>query len=262
MTQRPLILLSNDDGVHAAGLNALRAALAPLGELWVVAPEAEQSGVGHAITLHRALRLRTLEDRVFSVDGTPTDCVYLALHKVLPRMPDLVVSGINHGGNLGDDVLYSGTVGAALEAAHHGLPAVAVSRVSAHSHPSDFDVAAAFAARVTAQVLEKRLDPGVVLNVNVPKRATLDSGFAVCSLGKHSWRPVVDERKDPRGKPYFWIGGPWAGHDDVPGTDCHAIHRGVISITPLRANLTDARSMDALAPLTALGAFSATQPRD
>ncbi len=255
MSHKPLILVSNDDGVHADGIAALQAALMDLGEVWTVAPETEQSGVSHAITLHRALRLRQLEDRVFAVDGTPTDCVYLGLHKVLPRAPDLVVSGINHGGNLGDDVLYSGTVSAAMEGAHHGHPSVAVSLVG-RSTAEGFAVAGAFARALGAFVLEHKLGKGLVLNVNVPKKATLQSRFRFCTLGKHSWRPVVEERHDPRGKPYYWIGGPWDGHDDVPGTDCHAISRGIISVTPVRAALTDSVALSGMTSIEALPGFS------
>lgn len=257
--QRPLILLTNDDGVMAHGLTALRQAFAPLGDVWVVAPETEQSGVGHGITLHRFLRIRALAEQVLAVDGTPTDCVYIALNKVLPRQPALVVSGVNHGGNLGDDVLYSGTVGAALEGAHHGLPSMAVSRVASHGvgGPADFEVAAGFASTLAQQVLAQGLPSGLVLNVNVPKRATVDTRFQVCGLGRHTWRSVVEERQDPRGRPYYWIGGPWGGHEDVPGTDCHAIHRGIISVTPVRARLTDQESLATWGQVKAVGNFRA-----
>jgi 5'-nucleotidase len=250
---RPIILLTNDDGVHAEGLAELVAAFDDLGETYVVAPELEQSGVSHAITLNRGLRVRALSERTYAVDGTPTDCVYLALHKLLLRPPDLVVSGVNHGGNLGDDVLYSGTVSGAMEAAHHGVNAIAVSRVGGRG--GQFLVAAAFARALASHVLAHGLNRGVVLNVNVPKHAAKDARFQLCSLGKHVWRPAVEERKDPRGRPYYWIGGPWDGHEDVPGTDVHAIHRGIISVTPIRASLTDATALSSLNQLSALAGF-------
>ena len=258
MTQAnpPLILCTNDDGIHADGINALRAALASVGEVWTVAPETEQSGVSHAITLHRALRIRELAARSFAVDGTPTDCVYLALHKLLPRPASLVVSGINHGGNLGDDVLYSGTVSAAMEAAHHGVAAIAVSRVSHHGAVGDFEVAAQFAAALASHVLVHKMPKGLLLNVNVPKRATVKTPFEMCALGKHTWRPVVEERHDPRGRPYYWIGGPWDGHEDLPGTDVHAIHRGVISVTPVRASMTDTTALSGMRALRTVAGFS------
>ncbi|MBI5498386.1 MAG: 5'/3'-nucleotidase SurE [Deltaproteobacteria bacterium] len=253
------MLLSNDDGVTAPGLTALRQALAPLGDVWVVAPELEQSGVSHAITLHRALRVRQVEPQRFAVDGTPTDCVYLALHKLLPRAPDMVVSGINHGGNLGDDVLYSGTVSAAMEGAHHGNPAIAVSLVG---RPTDegFAVAGAFSHALARFCLDNRLARGLLLNVNVPKRATMQTPFRFCALGKHSWKPTVEERKDPRGKPYYWIGGPWDGHDDVPGTDVHAIERDIISVTPVRASLTDTTALSGMLNIGELHAFRRADP--
>lgn len=260
MADRPLVLLSNDDGINAEGLGMLRQGLEAVADVYTVAPETEQSGVSHAITLHRALRIREISPTMFAVDGTPTDCVYLGLHKVLPRPPDLVVSGINHGGNLGDDVLYSGTVAAAMEGAHHGHAAIALSRVSAHGAAGDFEVATEFGVALALFMVGHKLGKGLVLNVNVPRRASRDTGFQFCALGQHAWRPVVEERKDPRGKPYFWIGGPWAGHDDIPGTDCHAVHRGVISVTPVRAQLTDSVALTGLTSLERLGNFPAVGP--
>ena len=258
--QRPLILLTNDDGIHAEGLAALEAAFAGLGDVYVVAPETEQSGVSHAITLHRALRVRTVRERVFSVDGTPTDCVYIGLHKLLPRPATLVVSGVNHGGNLGDDVLYSGTVSGAMEGAHHGVPSIAVSRVSHHGVGGDFEISARFARALGESVLANGLGKGLVLNVNVPKRATADTPFQFCALGKHSWRPVVEERQDPRGRPYYWIGGPWDGHEDLPGTDVFAIHRGLISVTPIRGALTDTVALSGMQNIPDLQGFPCAKP--
>lgn len=259
MADKPLILLSNDDGVTAEGIAALGKEAAAFGEVWVVAPELEQSGVSHAITLHRGLRVRQLEPQVFAVDGTPTDCIYLALHRLLPRAPDLVLSGVNHGGNLGDDVLYSGTVSAAMEGAHHGFGAIAVSLVG-KTTSEGLGLAAAFGASLARFCLDNRMARGLLLNVNVPKHVTRETPFRFCALGKHGWRPTVEERKDPRGKPYFWIGGPWAGHEDVPGTDVHAIDRGIISVTPVRASLTDSVALSSMTSIEELPGFRRAPP--
>jgi 5'-nucleotidase len=255
----PLILVSNDDGIHAAGIHALRQALEPLGEVWVVAPELEQSAVSHGMTLTRPVRVRQAGDRLFAVEGTPTDCVYLALHRLLPRPPALVVSGINHGGNMGDDVLYSGTVAAAMEGALHRLPALAVSRTDPGASP-DFSVGAAFTHALAQRVLEHGLPVGTLLNVNVPPAATFPGPYAWCALGSHHWKPTVEERRDPRGKPYFWLGGPWLGHDEIAGTDCSALARRVISVTPLRVSWTDESALDVLRASPPLPGFTCDPP--
>ena len=257
----PLILVSNDDGIHAAGINALHQALAPLGEVWVVAPELEQSAVSHGMTLHRPIRARQAADRRVAVEGTPTDCVYLALHKLLPRPPALVVSGINHGGNMGDDVLYSGTVAAAMEGALHGIPAIAVSRMGPCDSP-DFSVASAFTEALARRVLDQGLPTGTLLNVNVPSGATQPVPYAWCALGSHHWKPTVEERKDPRGKAYFWLGGPWLGHDEIPGTDCSVLAKGLISVTPLRVCWTDEAALGSLQASPVLPGFTCASTRD
>ena len=241
---KPLILISNDDGYFSMGINALLRALAHIGDVVVVAPLTDQSAISHAISLNRPLRLvkkpsiveNNQEIEVYSVDGTPTDSVYMGVHYLLKnRLPDLVVSGINHGANLGNDVLYSGTVSAAMEGSMLGITSVAVSLVSLHSY--NFDKAAEFTRLFCAGILKKSWPKATLFNVNIPKRVQ-DLNFAVTRLGHHEYTTDVTERKDPRGHSYYWIGGTWSGYQDLPGTDCRAIAQGLISVTPLTVNLT------------------------
>lgn len=241
---KPLILVSNDDGFSSMGINALMRALAPLGEVVVVAPATDQSAISHAISLNRPLRLLEQPSvheggqvvKVYSVDGTPTDCVYMGVHHVLKgRLPTLVVSGINHGANLGYDVLYSGTVSAAMEGAMLGITSVAVSLVSLHTY--NFEKAAEFTRSFCEGILKKSWPRATLFNVNIPKRV-LNLDYAVTRLGHHEYLSQVTERKDPRGHTYFWIGGSWSGYEDLPGTDCRAIAQGHISVTPMTLNLT------------------------
>jgi len=230
------ILVSNDDGYASEGIKALAEALSPLGEVWVVAPEAEQSAASHAISIHRPLRLREVRARWYAVDGTPTDCSWLGInHLMKDRRPALAVSGINHGPNLADDVTYSGTVAAAMEASLIGVPAIAVS-LAARNSP-DFTHAARFVQKLAAAALAQPL-PHMLLNVNVPPGEPL--GFAVTRLGRHSYGSDVVEKVDPRGRKYYWIGGTEYQHEDVPGSDCNAVLRERrISVTPLHFDLTD-----------------------
>ena len=233
------ILLTNDDGIHAAGLAALERALAAVGEVWTVAPDQERSAVSHAITLGAPLRITEVGERRFVVNGTPTDCTYLALnHMVQDEPPALLISGVNHGPNLGNDVTYSGTVGAAMEGCGLGVPSMAVSSVGTRA--SDLDGAAAFTTLLAIQVAERSLPPGVFLNVNVPEG--FDTGEAprwqVTTLGRRNYGRHVDMRLDPRGGRYFWIGGPPITHDDIPGSDCNAVRDGAASVTPVHMDLT------------------------
>src|SRR5215475_11410086 len=195
-----VILVTNDDGVHAAGLAALAAALEDLGDVYVVAPDREQSAVGHALTLHRPLRVTQMGERRFAVNGTPSDCVNLAVLGLLPERPVLVASGINHGSNLGDDVTYSGTVSAAMEGALLGVPSVAFSLVS-----GDFAEAGRVAQLVVARILVEGLPPKTLLNVNVP--AGTVRGLRTTRLGHRVYSDKIVEQRDPRGRPYYWIGG-------------------------------------------------------
>jgi 5'-nucleotidase len=229
------ILVTNDDGVRSDGLKALGEALRPLGEVTIVAPTVEASAIGHALTLRRPLRLERVADRVFAVDGTPTDCVNIAVATVLKGLPSLIVSGINRGWNLGDDVTYSGTVSGALEGALLGVPSLAVSLQDA-IRPSDFRGAARAAAIVARTVLRKGLPARTFLNINVPRGRT--KGFRVTVQAKRNHVTTVGERRDPRGQSYFWIEegqNEWEAHDR---SDYQAVRDGYISVTPLQPDLT------------------------
>jgi len=229
------ILVTNDDGVRSEGIRALADALRPLGEITVVAPLAEASAIGHALTLRRPLRLETISERVYAVDGTPTDCVNIAITSVMRVMPDLVVSGINHGWNLGDDVTYSGTVSGAFEAALLGAPGIAVS-LQRTDGSFDFTESARAAYLVAQSVLAKGLPSRTFLNINVPAGPT--NGFKVTVQAKRNHVTKVNERTDPRGQKYFWIEegqNAWEPHDR---SDFQAVRDGYISITPLQPDLT------------------------
>jgi 5'-nucleotidase len=239
------ILVSNDDGIAAKGLRALVDAVSPLAEVWVVAPETEQSASSHALSLHRPLRIRKHAERWFGVDGTPADCVYLAIHHLMKEgKPTLVLSGINHGGNLAEDVIYSGTVAAAMEGSLLGFPSIAFSLVGARK-THDFEHAARFAHALAKAALASKLPRQMLLNVNVPPEPP--AGYEVTRLGRHTYEAGVIEKEDPRGRRYYWIGGTGYEHVSIPGTDCTAVHEAKkISITPLMLNLTDG---DFLKPL-------------
>ena len=232
---RPLVLLANDDGYRARGLRLLGEALRPHADVIVCAPEVEQSAASHALSLHRPLRLYSHGDGVFSVDGTPADCVYVALHgeqRVLPRRPDAIVSGVNHGVNLGDDVFYSGTVAAAREGALKGIPSLAVSA----ARNADLAAAAELGARLTLGLAA--LAPGAaLLNVNVPPGS--DWPLRPTRLGRRIYRDEVEFRRDPRGGEYLWIGGPGADHHPMPGSDTEAFDAGDVGITALVLDLSD-----------------------
>ena len=229
------ILVTNDDGVHSEGIKALADAMKTLGEVTVVAPLAEASAIGHALTLRRPLRIETIAERVYAVDGTPTDCVNIAITSVLRGMPDLVVSGINKGWNLGDDVTYSGTVSGAFEAALLGPPGIAVS-LQRTGETFDFSESARAAQILARTVLEKGLPSRTFLNVNVPRGAT--KGFKITVQARRNHITKVDERIDPRGQRYFWIEegqNEWEPHDR---SDFQAVRDGYISVTPLQPDLT------------------------
>ena len=228
------ILLSNDDGVHAPGLSALAAAF-PGDEVWVVAPDREQSASSHSISLHRPLRVVEVGERRFAVDGTPTDAVYMGLTMLLRgRRPDLVVSGVNHGPNLGTDVLYSGTVAAAMEGALLGCPAVAVSLAAPPPHA--FEHAAAFAAALAHRIHERPPPVPVLLNVNVPAGPV--KGFRLARLGRRTYGNEVVENRDPRGRKYYWIGGEGAVNEDIPHSDCNCLAEGLVAVTPIQLDWT------------------------
>jgi len=242
----PRILVTNDDGYFSEGIAALASALETVGEVTVVAPASEQSATAHSLTLTRPLRARTIAERRYTVDGTPTDCVLLALTKILPERPDIVVSGINHGANLGDDVTYSGTVAGALEASVYRLPGIAVSLTA---REGDFTHAAKFAADLTAQVLKAQvlkegLPGGTILNVNVPPGEI--RGARLTHQGVVSATPEIVEGVDPRGRAYYWIGVQKVSWKEDRGSDYAAIGEGLVSITPLRTDMTDYRTLETL----------------
>ncbi|MEO7189941.1 MAG: 5'/3'-nucleotidase SurE [Vicinamibacterales bacterium] len=240
------ILVTNDDGYFSEGILALAEALGPLGQVTIVAPQLEASAVGHALTLRRPLRLEQISDRVFAVDGTPTDCVNIAIHNVLDGPPDLVVSGINKGFNIGDDVTYSGTVAGALEGALLGYPAIAVS-TQFTVEDWDFGPAAAVAASLAAGLLAQPFPARSFLNVNVP--AGEIRGTRVTVQAKRNHVTKIDRRLDPRQRPYFWIEeaqDDWQPHDR---SDYQAVRDGFISVTPLQPDLTDHAVLDRVAAL-------------
>ena len=240
------ILLSNDDGYLAEGLNALANALREHAEISVVAPDRNRSAASNSLTLEMPLRAYATDNGFIKVDGTPTDCVHLAITGLLDHEPDMVFAGINHGSNLGDDVLYSGTVAAATEGRFLGLPAIAISLVG--SNPIHFETAADVAVTLLKQLVKKPLPKDTILNVNVPDVALKDlKGFKATRLGqRHKSEPVI-KSKDPRGRIIYWVGPPGAEQDAGPGTDFYAINEGYVSLTPLQIDLTRYESIDALA---------------
>jgi 5'-nucleotidase len=234
MSARPLVLCSNDDGVESPHLESLAQLIEAFADVLVVAPERQRSAASHAITLHKPLRLTQVRPRRFSLSGTPVDCVYLGILKLCERRPAVVVSGVNDGLNLGSDVFYSGTVAAAVEGALRGAAGIACSLAPGATNP---DAAMRFAAMVVQAAIAEPIPPGTVLNVNMPGNGT--DQYQWTMLGRRLYADDVAERKDPRGRPYYWVGGGAAGHDDVDGTDCAAIARGWNSITPMHLDLTD-----------------------
>ena len=239
----PTILVTNDDGFRSEGIKALADALRAVGEVTVVAPVDEASAIGHALTLRRPLRLDQVEDRVYGVDGTPTDCVNIAIAQVLRRLPDLVVSGINKGYNLGDDVTYSGTVAGALEGALLGVPGIAVS-LRATRGKYDFSHAARIAASLADGLLRQPLPPRTFLNVNVPKGQP--KGLRVTVQARRNHITSVAERHDPKGRAYFWLEegqNEWQPHDR---SDYQAVRDGYVSVTPLQPDLTAHQTLDAV----------------
>ncbi|HEX4454347.1 MAG TPA: 5'/3'-nucleotidase SurE [Kofleriaceae bacterium] len=230
---RPLVLCSNDDGIDAPHLEALAIKLEAFADVIVIAPERQRSAASHAITLHKPLRLTPKAANRYALSGTPVDCVYVGMLKLCDRPPAVVVSGINDGYNLGADVFYSGTVAAAVEGALRGAAGIALSLAP---RAKRWDRAIDFAAGVVHQAVAEPIPRGTVLNVNMP--GTSDD-YQWTSLGRRVYQDDVAEREDPRGRPYYWVGGGPTGHDDKPGTDCTAVARGWNSITPMHLDLTD-----------------------
>ena len=236
----PLLLVTNDDGVHARGLATLAEAVADLGDVYVLAPEREQSACGHALTLHRPLRIAEIRERWWAVNGTPSDCVNLAVLGFLPERPVLVLSGINHGSNLGDDVTYSGTVSAAMEGTLLGVPSIAVSL----SDGGDFDAAATVARLVATRALVDGVPAQTLLNVNVPSGAP--KGIRLARLGHRDSSEKIVAQTDPRGRTHYWIGGP-PPREALEGTDIGVVHEGYVAVTPVHLDLTNYRALAQMA---------------
>lgn len=236
--EKPLILVTNDDGVYAPGIRALHEAVSSLGEAVIVAPERDNSAVSHSLTMNRPLRVVQLADNIHTIDGTPTDCVTIATNKILGRKPDLLVSGINPGSNLGDDISYSGTVSAAIEGTMYGIPSLAFSLGG--GPPFDFEVAAAVAWKLASMALAMHLPPKSLLNINIPPLPAAEiHGIRFTCQGRRRYQDAIQEIFDPRGRTHYWIGGGtvhWSGGED---TDEQAIRQGYISVTPIQLDLTN-----------------------
>jgi 5'-nucleotidase len=246
------ILVSNDDGVHAEGLRVLAEELGKLGDVYVVAPLEEKSTTGHSLTIHKPLRMISMGKRIYGVSGSPADCIYMGIRQVLKGMPDLVVSGINRGANLGQDVYYSGTVSAAREACILGIRSMAVSLATDFDHPKvDSAYHYATAAKLAVKVLRKMnsidLPKHTLLNLNVPDSPPKSvKGVMLTRQGFRFYSGNILRRKDHRGKDYYWVGGRYKGFQKESGTDCHAVESGYASLTPLKLDSTDNRYLGAL----------------
>lgn len=241
----PVILVTNDDGVHSPGLIALLRAMKELGDAYIVAPDRERSAASHSLTLHRPLKVEEIREHVYTVNGTPTDCVTIGANKVLPKKPDLVVSGINKGGNLGDDVTYSGTVSAAIEGTMLGIPSFAISMVGEKNF--HFDTASSVALEIGRYILEKSLPYDTLLNANVPNvHRNSIMGIKFTRQGKRIYDNSIQETFDPKGEKHYWIGGgkPYWEHGE--DTDFQAIQEGYISITPIHLDLTNYDALEYL----------------
>ena len=235
-------LLTNDDGINAKGLLSLKREISKIGEVWVVAPDREQSATSHSLTLRYPLRVNKIADKFFSIDGTPTDAVMLAVYSIMKKKPDILISGINHGPNLGDDVSYSGTVAAAMEGTILNIPSIAVS--VAKWEAKHFDSAARFVRKLALFVLRNGLPRDTYLNVNVPDTKETVERYKITHLGKRAYNDVVIEKMDPRSKKYFWIGEQSPTWEKEKDSDFSAIKRGYVSITPLHLDMTDYKTIE------------------
>jgi 5'-nucleotidase len=240
-------LISNDDGIAARGIKVLSQRLSELGKVTIVAPDQDRSGASNSLTLDSPVRISEIDERTFRVTGTPTDCVHIALTGLLDKDPDMVVSGINAGANLGDDVIYSGTVAAAMEGRFLGFPALAVSLVF-NDKPRNFETAAEVIALLVQRLRQDPLPADTILNINVPDLPWSEiEGFEVTRLGhRHRAEPTIRE-VDPRGRPMYWIGPAGAEQDAGPGTDFYAVRRGYVSVTPIHVDLTRYQALDQVA---------------
>lgn len=243
--EKPLILVTNDDGITAPGVRALISMMNEIGDVYVVAPDSPQSGMGHAITVDNTLFCEKVKiddgpqsDREWACSGTPVDCVKLAISKILPRKPDLCVSGINHGSNSSINVIYSGTMSAAVEAGVEGIPAIGFSLCD-FSYSADFSAAKEWIQKIVLESIEKKMQKGMVLNVNIPKLPKEElKGIKVCRQANAVWKESYDERENPRGKTYYWLTGKFENLDKGEDTDEWALENGFISVVPVQYDLT------------------------
>lgn len=246
--QRPLILVCNDDGVFAPGIKALIDVVKNLGDIIVVAPDSAQSGMGHAITISDTIKIDNMSKEAgflkYSCSGTPVDCVKIAVNRLAPRRPDLVVSGINHGSNASINVIYSGTMSAAVEGAVVGIPSIGFSLCD-YAYDADFEPAKPFIRKIVEDVLASGLPQGVCLNVNIPKTDAI-KGVKVSRQARAYWDEELDERKDPRGGTYFWLTGVFRNHDNAKDTDEYALSGGYISVVPTQFDLTAYAQLESL----------------
>ncbi|MBI5376870.1 MAG: 5'/3'-nucleotidase SurE [Candidatus Schekmanbacteria bacterium] len=237
------VLVTNDDGIDATGLHTLASTIAKYYDVTVVAPDREQSATSHSLTMHRPLRIKKIKKNYHSIDGTPTDCVNLAVNSIMDDMPELIISGINHGSNLGEDIMYSGTVSAAMEGALLSIPSIAISLTERKG--TYFQVAADFALLLMEEVIKRKLPSNTLLNVNVPNLPKeLITGVAITKQGKRTYTDIVHEKVDPRGENYYWIGGGSHTWHEKPGSDFEAVSQNMISITPLHLDLTNYNAID------------------
>ena len=242
MNKKPLILVTNDDSINSKGIASLVEAMKPLGEIVVVAPDTVQSGMGHAITIHNPLRLK--KSNVFSgieaytCSGTPVDCVKLSIYEVLKKRPAILVSGVNHGSNAATNVLYSGTMSAAVEGAIEGIPSIGFSLLD-YDEDADFDASMHYATKLAKLVLENGIGTGTCLNVNIPKGKIKDlKGFKICRQGRAHWEESFDKRKDPFGGEYFWLTGEFNSTDKGEDTDLWALSQNYVSVVPTQFDMT------------------------
>ena len=240
------ILLTNDDGIHAPGLQLLFQQSRELGRITIIAPEHDSSAASHSLTMNRPLRVRELAENIYAINGTPTDCITIGIGKILPQKPDLVISGINPGPNLGDDVSYSGTVSAAIESTMLGIPAIAVS-LAAESDPLYYETAVDFSVRLAKLILAKGLPPDTLLNVNIPNTASdRIEGIAFTRRGRRLYEDAIKETFDPWGRRHYWIGGGTPSFDAGEDTDSAAISVNKISITPMHLDPTNYEALKLL----------------
>ena len=240
--ERPLILVTNDDGFTAKGIKSLINAVSEFGDLLIIAPDKPQSGMGHAITVNEPLRISKSDyfgnHSLLICSGTPVDCIKMGIYKSKDRMPDLIVSGINHGSNVATNVLYSGTMSAAVEGALEGIPSIGFSLLD-HDMDADFEPAMHYVKKIVKEALEKRMEKGICLNVNIPKLPLSEiKGVKVCRQARAFWDDSFDERTDPLGKKYYWLAGEFHDHDNGTDTDMSALENNYVSIVPTQFDMT------------------------